>query len=498
MLQRVANVLVNLVRMPNRIKDLHAFMASQGFPGRPGIPADAQGPATFARISNDLAEVRSAVADVHEQSRWAEYFAEVSAVNATTLLRRTHRVGKPFHVLFLIHHVGAWASVAPVIQRLSQDPDFIVTAASIGPKFRGRSSAGTRVVDEELDRMGVTHIRLPIPQVHQSLRIIEALSPDVIFRQSQWDQDYEDAFKIPSLDFTRLCYIPYETMNLLEVAGVPSSETALTSQLHQVAWRVYWANETALAQSEELMGRTMPGYVATGHPKLEHIRAAQPWWPLDGAKAPGARTAKRVLWSAHHSVDQDWTKFGMFPQMIGPMTRWARAHKDVQVVLMSHPLLEIMLRDPHAGPWTDEMVDHWFEQWNELPNTAVYTGADYAGLFKASDAMITDGISMLLEYQIVGKPLVFVERDGHRAFNCLGEVVMDGLHRTPDVGQALKLLQSWLNGAKDTHAPRQPEVVAALFAHDDAAERIVADLKAGLEAASVDEGLSVDAVSQPR
>ncbi len=298
--------------------------------------------------------------------------------------------------------------------------------------------------------------------------------------EEPWEDDYDDAFRIPSLDFTRLCYIPYETMNPLTVVGGPTRDTALTSQLHSVAWRVFWANEETRRESEALMGRQMPNYVVSGHPKLEYIRQATPWWPMETTGQGGGR----VLWSAHHSVDDGWTKFGLFPEMAPVMLRWARSQPGRQVILMMHPLLRTMLDDGKCPRMTKAEADVWFEQWTGLANTRVYVGADYAGLFKQSDVMVTDGISMLIEYQIVNKPIVFVERQGHRPFNTLGDITMRGVHRVSRIDQGIKLVEKWLSGAPDDLAQAQQEVVASLFPYDDPTERIFNEVKSGLVALS--------------
>ncbi len=459
LLRRVGNALVNLVKAPGRIKEIHENLV----------------------LLADVRSLKDAVHAHHEQTRWAEYFSEVAAVNSATLLRQSAAVSAPYRVLFIIHHIGACSSILPLIRRLSTDPDFEVVVASIIPKFRGYDGAETHLIDEELDRLEVSHVRLPFPHVHRSLRIIEGLAPDLVFRQSQWEGDYDDAFRMPSLDFTRMCYIPYETMNLLTVVAGPTTDSALTSQLHSVAWRVYWANELTMRESEALMGHDMPNYVVAGHPKQQYIREATPWWPIE----PSGRVDGRVLWSAHHSVDDGWTNFGLFPEMTRGMMQWVRTHKTIQVCLMIHPLLRPVLDDGKCPQMSKAEADAWFKEWDRLPNTSVYVGADYAGLFKESDAMITDGISMLLEYQIANKPIVFVERQGHRPFNELGNITMKGVHRVAKIDQAIALVKTWLAGETDELAAAQHDVVARLFAHEDATDRIVTDMKAGLAALAV-------------
>ncbi|MEZ5184115.1 MAG: hypothetical protein R2720_00080 [Candidatus Nanopelagicales bacterium] len=60
-----------------------------------------------------------------------------------------------------------------------------------------------------------------------------------------------------------------------------------------------------------------------------------------------------------------------------------------------------------------------------LPNTETFRGSDTGTcgeLFARRDVCVSDGISMLIEFQIARKSVVYVAREGHRPFNDLGQV----------------------------------------------------------------------------
>lgn len=390
-------------------------------------------------------------------------------------------VGGPIRVVMLVHYIEAWASLEPVYRAMREDQAFAVTVASIPRRFPGAPGfSGEDAVDAQLTARGVPHIRLPFVDSYESLDILRALGPHVVFRQSQWDGDVPPGFSTRALSFARLCLVPYETMNIVENVrhvGTPTN-TAVDTPYHRASWRVFCANDHVLeaARADATFGGDQ--FVVTGHPKSLAIRDASEHWPIDGPRRP------RIAWSAHHSIGDDWTRFGVFPAMAEPMLRFAAEHPECDVVFLPHPML-LTFGGHHQSPVEQEVIDRFLERWTAMPNTAVYIGADYPSVLVASDALITDGLSMLVEYQLLGKPLVFVERDGHRPFNEVGEIVVAGTHRIGDIATAIAAVHRFAGGDTDPLRERQSANMAELFTYTDPDRRIVEAVRTGVLAESM-------------
>jgi CDP-glycerol glycerophosphotransferase (TagB/SpsB family) len=167
--------------------------------------------------------------------------------------------------------------------------------------------------------------------------------------------------------------------------------------------------------------------------------------------------------------------------MAEEMLAWAAEDDGVEFVFMPHPALIPFTASPDS-PVSRADLDEWLVRWRALPNTAVLTDGDYAPVLAASDLMITDGLSMLVEYQLLEKPLVFVERAGHRPFNPTGEIVRTGAHPVAGTAAARALTERFLAGEPDPLRARQGQNVARLFGHGRAAERIVEAVREAIEA----------------
>ena len=389
------------------------------------------------------------------------------------LTRRSHRSGR-IRCLFLIHYMEAWDSVADVIAQMRQAEDFEPIVASIPRRLPG--APGFR--DEELthrrlNTLGVAHLRFDGDDTNLTLDTIKQLEPDLIFRQSQWDVDVPPAFSTENLSFARLALIPYEVFNPIEnvTAPAPIRDSATDSRYHRNCWAVFCANEMVRTRAAALSpANSASQYVVTGHPKYQRLRrvlAASP------TAEPGSPFT--VMWNAHHSVGEDWTRFGLFPAMAPEMVEWARARPDLRFVFSPHPSLLTVMASAHP-PLTPESVAGFWEEWNALPNTDFDPGGDtgtYGELFARCDACVSDGISMLVEFQIASKPVIHVAREGHRPFNELGRVAQRGFHTVSTTAEARALVERFAAGDPDPLADAQEGVVAEVFGEHDAAREIV-------------------------
>ncbi|MHB1288914.1 hypothetical protein [Georgenia sp.] len=378
-------------------------------------------------------------------------------------------------MLFLVHHVEAWDSTDGLVRALREDDDFDVVVASIPRHFRGADGFGDEEgVHEGLDARGIPHIRITLTEDRDRLNLVRAIDPDLIFRQSQWDADIPEAFSTSNLSFARLCLVPYETMNIIEnfaVAGVVN--TAVDTPYHRAAWVVFCTGDLNRRVAERDNVRGGAQFVVAGHPKADRLRNVEPAWPIPHS---GTVPRAKVVWSAHHSIVDDWSNFGMLHLIADDMLTWAASATDVDFVFMVHPALPPLINDA-ASPITPDRAQELLAAWNALPNTAVFTGGDYAPVLAASDLMIVDGLSMLVEYQFMNKPLIHLSRPGHRDFNEVGQIVMTGAHSVVDVDEARRLAEGFFDGAPDPLAQAQRRNIARLFGDEPSVPRIVSTLR---------------------
>lgn len=430
---------------------------------------------------HDLAELREALATV--LSAQASTIAMVQQLTGTlsTVASRREPVVGPAKVIFLVHHIEAWSSLEGVYREMASSADFDPIVASIPRAFGTSSDFGEEDrVHEGLTSRGIEHIRLDYQEPYAGLNVIRAIGPDIIFRQSQWDNDIQPAYSTDSLSPYRLCIVPYETMPLIQSVPMPgsSNDWGVDSPFHRACWMAFCANPLILEAVETVSPLRGRQFHVTGHPKADYLRAAEPRWPL--MEEPDRGPFSKIVWSAHHSILTGWIDFGTFPSVCVDMLEWAREAPEKQFTFMPHPQLVSNASLP-GSPIDRRCVKAVLEAWEALPNTSMYQGPDYASVLAGSDVVVTDGLSMLIEPQVIHKPIVFIERPGHRPFNKMGNIARSGFHTAVDVSSVRRLITSLEELGHDPLRGRQEAAVRTLFGEGSSSKRIVDAIRQRLD-----------------
>lgn len=418
------------------------------------------------RLNSRISNIESLIAQEQTQIAEAKFLAEM-ARDAAAMHHRNRYVGSPIKVLFLVHHPEAWYSVQAVYKEMLAAEDFEPIVASINRLFPGsKEYQDEEFVHDRLESFGVPHLRFRAADSFADLRVLRMINPHIIFRQSQWDKDVPPAFSIWQLLDWRVCQVPYEIINLIEnPENGDQVNSAYDTAFHKNAWMIFTPNvdvkEKAKRNVPALAGRQ---FFPVGHPKIDLLK--------EWKETPRVSTRFTVLWSAHHSITNDWTSFGTFPTVYTAMIKMAKKHPDWHIIFSAHPALLTMLDDASSTLASANVTSFW-EQWNLLPNTSLIKGGAYKDAFVNSDVLISDGLSWLLEYQIMEKPVIFIEREGHAPFNEFGKQILAGLHTISSPDEIEPTIAALKAGALTDVSKEQRSVVAKLFPIQDAAKNIL-------------------------
>lgn len=340
----------------------------------------------------------------------------------------------PIKVIFLTFYFEAWDALDQVWRLMVEDPRFEPVVVSIPRRLTGQTAfTDEDRVSEFFANQGIPHLRFNYEDSKRGLDQLKAMEPDYVFINYPWQRNYQPGYRVEALsEFTRVCYVPYYSLPLVNEPGETGVAPHLYQQRsHQLASLIFTQDPSV----QLAYGGTERGNQhvhVTGSPKIDALmqeasKGAQEW-PISAKSAIGAPTANatgtrpyRIVWAPHHSYGPNWLNFGVFAQMHKEMLRFAVAHPEVEIVLRPHPFLFGTLQD--RGVLTAVELEHWLQDWHDLENTAINTDGSYAALFRATDLLVTDGISFIGEYPLVtGKPTVFLENPGHWEFSPLGEL----------------------------------------------------------------------------
>jgi hypothetical protein len=374
--------------------------------------------------------------------------------DTVNMLSRTQpKRGRKIKTVFLVHHATSWIATLPVAKTMSEDPRFETILVSL-PHIHLMSKKnnlleGEQEIHEMLDTQGFEHIRIKKDSLENTLPILKSINPDVIFRQTPWNHDLPSNLNAQSLSFIRICYIPYGYMT----AAI--EEKQYNQSFHQLCWRIFCPDQIDRELFHEYNVRKDEACIVTGYPKFDSLVSSEPCcWPIP--HIDNATSIFKLIWAPHWSFKDEWLKFGSFSSSAPEMLRLAENLPYLQIVLRPHPVLTEYIEQ--SSP--ESFLGNFIKEWNKLPNTAFSRESDYGPLFASSDALLTDGVSFLSEYQLFDKPLIFIQRPDSIGFNKAGKRLLDGLYRISDTEPIEPLLLKLLNGEEEQHVKACRSVIS--------------------------------------
>jgi hypothetical protein len=377
---------------------------------------------------------------------------------STSLVARAQKqTGKRIRAVFLVHSIETWDALGDVFEAMRKDSRFDPIAISIDRRYPGQNRpSGEEKTSQELDRISVPHLRFGMENSFEGLDMLRALSPDIIFRQSQWDDDYPPAFSTPCLSFSKLCVVPYgiSIVKHFKIDGSDGEfEKNFDQYYHRIAWRIFCETPFSRNRYLNLKHGVEEKYILTGYPKLPRILRGReaPVWPLQSS---GSTKKLRVIWAPHHSIDGKWLGFGVFPSMMWKMLAFVKKNPDrFEWVLRPHPALFTLAVS--IGAVSAEEMKRFIREWFECGNCMIDTGGNYGPLFAASDIMVTDGVSFLTEYPLFDKPLIFIDSGTHVPVNETGDASIDCAITVRDFSG----IEAELNRFEATRIEADPSIV---------------------------------------
>jgi hypothetical protein len=149
--------------------------------------------------------------------------------------------------------------------------------------------------------------------------------------------------------------------------------------------------------------------------------------------------------------------YSRWAETIETLYHWVRKNPDVQLKVRAHPYLQDALVGFHKGfsesknPNVRQSIDPKVDQdalilmSNLLSlSNVVLSNDSMLNDIMDSDALITDGISILGYWAVTGKPMIFIRDSGSPTMNEVGEKIVSQCDLSPEPSD----LQIWLNDWK--------------------------------------------------
>lgn len=342
-------------------------------------------------------------------------------------------------IAFVVNAVETLDALIPLMLTIKENEQFELKILTFNRFFRGDEQLNSKtLVEQKLSEYDLT----PVLNSNTPTLDLERLSnwsPDYLVRQSEWDADFPAAFAVKNLWWTKLIHIAYTVLE--DFIENPNSKLPFyTQEYYENIWRTFIPEQLDDEAINVLDKTFIPRetYQAVGSIKALQIKKTEPVWPNNN------NALSRVIWMPHHSVEPGWFQMGTFIDYAETIYNWAVDHPNISILLNPHPSLDIVIKQNDLS-MSIEAYNSFIERWEKLPNTEYLVKQNSYPAVAASDVILTDGISILYEGQILEKPIVYLERSDHVKFTPAGEKMMRGVHRENKVEKALQKVEHLLH-----------------------------------------------------
>lgn len=314
-------------------------------------------------------------------------------------------------ILFVIQYAPIWPSLRTVYRALQSKPNVEIKVVKTPFLVSNVSDDYWTQIDELLNSENITI-------ESDSEKTLNEFKPHITFLQNPYDNTRMPIFTAPNLtEFgTRVCYVPY---GIEMGAGANNITGQFNTHVNAHAWRVFLRSNRNKSMYAKYCAAGDSHVVVSGHPKFDNQEnfanysiSSKLKSKIDGRKV--------VLWSPHFSVGlpASWSTYRIYNQTI--MQQVAQ-RSDVFFIIRPHPLFfKEML---NQAVWSKADEDTFRRTCAEKDNLWLDENADYMESFVASDGLMTDVGSFLLEYLPTKKPIMYLHHPEGFGLNDDGDLV---------------------------------------------------------------------------
>ena len=308
------------------------------------------------------------------------------------------RTGAKRRVLFVVQHASMWTSMASIFAAFRADPHWSATLVAMPynhPYF-----------PDTADRMSIFGFleKEGLPFVRWDQFSLKPNCADVLFLQNPYDVTRPPGWRTEELlrVVPRIAYAPYG----IELGGtLENANNQFNQSLHNLSWAVFARSEAHRALFEK-HGRVGNAHViATGHPKFD-LLCNLSTHEVDAELAAFTRGRPTVLWNPQFDIRPDGSGFSTFLTWWKFLPEEFARRQELAFIIRPHPLFFTTLEA--RGLLTRAQIDGFLGRCEAAGNILIDRRPTYLAVFAASDAMISDGSSFLIEYGATGKPICYL------------------------------------------------------------------------------------------
>lgn len=368
---------------------------------------------------------------------------------------------KKMHVVFVCHRGSLWNSMKTLYEACIKDDDIDVTIVTI-PNKKQDAKLGLNheeYIDEGAAKFFENYDCNVINGYDTEKKKwldLQSLEPDYLFFQTPYDicRPMEYRSKTVCL-YTKLCYINY---GMSFIGGISHDESHPEGYLKNCyftfseyeearEYNINRAKENAIHKHERVL--------TVGYPKLdERIK----YYDVESSswKQPKEKNLKRVMWTPRWCTDEGNCTFFDYKDKL---PKYMESRSDVEFLFRPHP--QAFSNFLARGEMSEKEITDYKEYFEKSDHMGIDPQIEYLPSFYSSDILISDESSIMPEYFLTGKPIIFTYNQVN--LNGFGtKIAKEGFYWAKNYDELIKVLEMLLEGNDPLYEKRQ-ELIASEF-----------------------------------
>lgn len=334
------------------------------------------------------------------KGQWKSQGTELESLLEEFAQRLPQEIDYQVRAVFLAELGQKWDSMESVYEAMRDDPRFD-TVVVLTPVFRVVNRNGKQeqevIYKDYLTAKGI--LFLGYDQYN-----LEEDCPDLAFICQPYEAcTLKEYWPETIAKHTRLVYLNY---GVTGPVFEDSAEPLCRLPVHRYAWKVPGATELHFQYYSKHAVNGGGNMIVTGLPKFDPmIRLKTKPAPIPEAWKPAVQGRKVIFWNTWY--DPARSSLDCFDQIAG----WLQKHDDCAVIWRLHPMMHTVAK-LYYPPEVYERLQKNIAAAKAMPNMIYDDLASYETGFSCSNAQISDFSSMMFQYLLLDKPVLWIRKKG--------------------------------------------------------------------------------------
>ena len=302
-------------------------------------------------------------------------------------------------VVFLAQCVQVWDKISSIYEKMREDEKFDVYILAISDITDKEGNETFTYYSKTYDRV------INASEKEGECFDLEGLHPNYVFYTRPYDSYLPKQYRSDVISkYAKICYTPYAFVNLKS-----TEKTCFPNNFFRNIYFYFTADKiTEKSNVEQYPKAHKKGYrhsVYKGYPILEKYNQINKKTNLHNPT---------ILWTPRWTNNKELGGSN-FLNYYKEIYKYAINDKNVKLIFRPHPLLFYHFKE--TGALSEQDIESYKNMYISAENCTLDENASYYDTFENADILITDISSMLFEWYITEKPIIYCDTGVNNDFS---------------------------------------------------------------------------------